>query len=107
MMGDDDYKDMGFGSGDAELAPDKAKPRITREQSLEAARRSGFAPPVEGTSSTAHGRRRRRGAPRDKNLTVRTYSQTIDDFYEIAEANRWGLGETLEHLVKHYAESKG
>ena len=106
-MGDDDYKDMGFGSGDAETAPNKVKPRITREQSLEAARQSGFAPQeVGGTSSTAHGRRRQRGAPRDKNLTVRTYSQTIDDFYDIAEANDWGLGETLEHLVKHYKEVK-
>ena len=107
MTGDDDYKDMGFGSGDAKKPPTRAKPRITKAQSRKAAEQSGFMPKVVGKSSpTAHGRRRRRQAVRDKNFTVRTFCASIDDFYDIAEANDWGLGKTFESIVKNYKDTK-
>ena len=100
---EDECVDMGFG----DTKTNKKPPRITKEQSLQAARESGFAPQAETNTTPPHRQKRRRQSGRNQNITIRTFSETIDEFYHLADQNDWGLGRTFEHLMEHYKKTKG
>jgi hypothetical protein len=61
-------------------------------------------PPAAPASSAAEtmpqdSRLRRRRTGRDKQLNVKVSEDCLNQFYQIADANRWGLGETLERAL--------
>lgn len=98
--------DLGFG---AELetfdpqawTPPKSRgttPRPEKDQVQQAASAAGFqSREVANTPPPPKTRRRRTG--RNAQLNIKTRPETIEAFYRIADANGWGLGETLEHAV--------
>jgi len=55
------------------------------------------APAAQGRAAATPPRRRRTGRNAQFNLKARP--ETIQSFCAVADANGWGLGETLEHAV--------
>ena len=95
---------LGFGAALDDLGgfDPKAKPaspqRVVREDIAEAAEAAGFRsrePKLAASSKVP--RRRRTG--RSAQFNIKATPETIETFCNIADANGWGLGETLEHAV--------
>lgn len=98
--------DLGFG---AELetfnpqawTPPKSRaatPRPEKDQVQQAASAAGFQS-REAVPKPAPRQTRRRRTGRNAQLNIKTTPETIEAFYRLADANGWGLGETLEHAV--------
>ena len=96
--------DLGFGAALDDLGGFSAKPlspalpRPAKAQVAEVATASGFhsrEPQVPVPLKTQ--RRRRTG--RNVQFNIKTTPETIAAFCQIADANGWGLGETLERAV--------
>lgn len=91
---------LGFGDALADLSAfvpiSKTAPK---DKSTEkAAVASGFVSrEPKAPEQTQQQRRRRTG--RNVQFNIKAKPETIEAFYEIADANGWGLGETLEHAV--------
>lgn len=98
--------DLGFGAEletfDPEAwAPAKSRatmPRPAMDELKQAASAAGFQS-REAIPKTAQKQIRRRRTGRNAQLNIKTTPETIDAFYRIADANGWGLGETLEHAL--------
>lgn len=101
-----DRADLGFGDeldsfNPSEWKPETAKVAKDRPQAdatREAAKAAGFqsreaAPPKRD----AKPRRRRTG--RNAQFNIKARPETIDAFCAVADAQGWGLGETLEYAV--------
>ena len=108
--------DLGFGDelesfDAAEWTPKPADRAASRpKQSPEArqiAEASGFRS-REPVATPAPSRDRRRRTGRNAQLNIKATPETVEAFYAIADAQNWGLGETLEHAVallqKQYPE---
>lgn len=90
-------------------AEEPARPRLDPEIAGRAAEVAGFRrrEPVLNQPPYSHpvderagqGRPRRRRTGRNAQLNLKARPETIDSYIAIADANGWGLGETLEHAV--------
>ena len=98
--------DLGFGDELESFDPSEWTPKAARaandrpqaEATREAAKAAGFqsreATPVE---REAKPRRRRTG--RNAQFNIKARPETIEAFCAIADAQGWGIGETLEQAV--------
>ncbi len=100
----------GFDPSDWTPAARPARPRPAAEQTRQEAERLGFksreakapaaavaAPVVTGAGAVTQ-RRRRTG--RNAQLNLKARPETIAAYTALADANGWGLGETLERAVE-------
>lgn len=84
--------------------------RPAKEQVAEAAEKAAFRSrepkptPVAVATPPKIDRRRRTG--RTAQLNLKAKPETIEQFYAIADAHGWGLGEAFEHAVARLAEAK-
>lgn len=108
--------DLGFGTAledfnPADWMPAKPKPandRPKREDTAKAAERAGFssrepkaAPTVEPAAQRGvQGPQRRRRTGRNAQFNLKARPETIEAYCAIADAQGWGLGETLERAVE-------
>lgn len=94
--------DLGFGAALDDLgsfdpkAQTSTTPRPPKEDVVEAAMAAGFRSREPQAPKTQ--RRRRTG--RNVQFNIKTTAETIAAFCGIADANGWGLGETLERAVE-------
>lgn len=108
--------DLGFGSaldGLGDFAPTPGRPperRTTRADAHRAAEESGFTSREPRPQEPVQ-RQRRRRTGRNVQFNIKSRQDTIEQFCRVADANGWGLGETLEHavelLLREYGSSKG
>ena len=102
--------DIGFGDAlddfdPADWAPEpRQRPRIAPEEGRKLAEATGFrsreaAPPAPAPAPVAETLPRRRRTGRNAQLNLKCRPDTIQAFYAIADAQGWGLGETLEKAV--------
>lgn len=98
--------DLGFGDALEDLSSFAPTPKPKPEvDTAEAAAAAGFKsrepvppkPAPSGGAGEAPPRRRRTG--RNAQFNIKARPETIEAFYKVADANGWGLGETLEHAV--------
>lgn len=98
--------DLGFGAELETFDPEAWAPKNSRstmprpemDEIKQAANAAGFQS-REATPKTAQKQTRRRRTGRNAQLNIKTTPETIDTFYRIADANGWGLGETLEYAL--------
>lgn len=97
--------DLGFGAELDSFDPKAWVPpkshvanKPSKDLVAEAASASGFKS-REGVASAAPKQSRRRRTGRNAQLNIKARPETIEAFYRLADANGWGLGETLEHAV--------
>ena len=84
--------------------PDPASARAAAASAGFRSREPVVAPtPVPAAEPTHPVRRRRTGRNRQFNIKARP--ETVETFYAIADAQGWGIGETLEHAVALLAEA--
>lgn len=92
---------LGFGDALSDLsdfAPtQKAAPKDTTTG--QAAEASGFVSREPKAPAYPKPQRRRRTG-RNAQFNIKARPETIEAFYKVADANGWGLGETLEHAVE-------
>lgn len=92
--------DLGFGGELDDFNPDDWKPHPKKATppavAAEAAAAAGFKS-REATPPKAPQRRRRTG--RNAQFNIKAKPETIQVFCAIADAQGWGLGETLEYAV--------
>lgn len=75
-----------------------ANARPEKNQVRQAASAAGFqSREAAGKAAPQQTRRRRTG--RNAQFNIKARPETIEAFCRIADANGWGLGETLEHAV--------
>ena len=73
---------------------------VSREPSAPAAPRAALQPsPASMEPMPQEARLRRRRTGRDKQLNIKTTDDCLSRMYAIADANGWGLGETLEQAI--------
>jgi|OM-RGC.v1.029205007 hypothetical protein len=97
--------DLGFGSelenfNPKDWTPTPARrtpPEAAREAASQAGFRSREAAPVPPAEPARAQRRRRTG--RNAQFNIKAKPETIEAFTAIADAQGWGLGETLEQAV--------
>ena len=103
--------DLGFGAALDDLAEftpkskKPTKPKAHRNRSQKAAEAAGFRSREPKSSDTARQRRRRTG--RNVQFNLKAKPETIEVFCKVADANGWGLGETLEYAVELLAREYG
>ena len=108
--------DLGFGAaleGLADFTPAPAtapERKTTRADVHRAAEESGFS--SREPKPQEPGRRpRRRRTGRNVQFNIKSRQDTIEQFCRVADANGWGLGETLEHavelLLREYGSDSG
>ena len=98
--------DLGFTSELEDFDPQAWNPpksrtandRLQSEQFKDIAKASGFQSREPGERSGAS-RLRRRRTGRNAQFNIKARPETIEAFCRIADANGWGLGETLEYAV--------
>lgn len=73
--------------------------RLRKDQVQEAAGAAGFQS-RESAPKPAPQRTRRRRTGRNTQFNIKTRPEVIEAFCRIADANGWGLGETLEYAVE-------
>ena len=101
--------DIGFGDAledfnPADWAPEpRQRPRIAPEEGRRLAEATGFrsreATPQPAAQPAPEALPRRRRTGRNAQLNLKCRPDTIQAFYAIADAQGWGLGETLEKAV--------
>lgn len=91
---------LGFGDALTDLSAFVPTPKIAPKDKVieEAAVAAGFISREPKVSEQPKPQRRRRTG-RNVQFNIKAKQETIAAFYEIADANGWGLGETLEHAV--------
>ena len=108
MAGDRTRASLGFANALDDFDPEAWHPRPSgaapapqeRQRTRAGAEALGFRSreaATEGQGVEPPVRRRRTGRNRQFNLKAR--SETIEAYCRIADAQGWGLGETLEHAV--------
>jgi hypothetical protein len=98
--------DLGFSAELEDFDPQAWTPPPSRrandlpqkEHIQEAAKASGFRSREAGEKPQVP-RVRRRRTGRNTQFNIKTTPETIEAFCRVADANGWGLGETLEHAV--------
>lgn len=99
--------DLGFGEGLESFDPKEWAPkpvnaangRPKAEETREAAKAAGFqSREVQRAEPARKVRRRRTG--RNAQFNIKARPETIEAFCAIADAQGWGIGETLEHAVE-------
>jgi hypothetical protein len=97
--------DLGFASELETFDPQAWTPPASRvanrpqkDQVEEAASAAGFRSREPATPPQAQTMRRRRTG-RNAQFNIKAKPETIEAFCQIADANGWGLGETLEYAV--------
>lgn len=76
-----------------------SRPRATeRPPVVDAAHAAGFRSREPRLDTPKRERRRRTG--RNAQFNIKARPETIEAFCEVADANGWGLGETLEQAVE-------
>lgn len=92
--------DLGFGDALRDLSDFEPAPKSgSRDASTgKAARAAGFVSREAGAAEPSRTQRRRRTG-RNAQFNIKARPETIAAFCEVADANGWGLGETLEHAV--------
>lgn len=97
--------DLGFGPALDDLgsfdatAQLPARLRPAKEDVVEAARAAGFRSREPKAPELPKAQRRRRTG-RNVQFNIKTTAETIAAFCGIADANGWGIGETLERAVE-------
>lgn len=96
----------------AEWQPTQPKPLATRpkpEESAKAAEAAGFrsrepkrspVPSEKPQSRAGQATQRRRRTGRHAQFNLKAKPETIEDYCALADAQGWGLGETLEKAVE-------
>ena len=96
--------DLGFGSALDDLGSFGPKPKELkqstppREETKKAAEAAGFRSREPKPEPSRAIRRRRTG--RNAQFNIKAKPETIEEYCYIADANGWGLGETLEYAVE-------
>lgn len=94
--------DLGFGDALGDLSSFSPKPKTAPNvDTAKAAEAAGFKsrePKPEAAAAAPKPPRRRRTG-RNAQFNIKARPETIEAFYRVADANGWGLGETLEHAV--------
>ena len=97
--------DLGFDSALDDLGSFDPKPktlqrpRTPKNETAKAAKAAGFKsrePRTEPKQKAIRGRR----TGRNTQFNIKAKPETIAAYCDIADANGWGLGETLEHAVE-------
>jgi len=98
-MSDKPRPDLGFGAALSDLGDftPKVKP-APKMDTRQAATDAGFKSREPKPQSPAKPQRRRRTG-RNAQFNIKAKPETIEAFYKVADANGWGLGETLEHAL--------
>lgn len=99
---------LGFGDELDSFNPSEWQPKPARKAPPEAAREaasaSGFksreAKPAVAPQSTPKTQQRRRRTGRSAQFNLKAKPETIEAFCTVADAQGWGLGETLEYAVE-------
>jgi hypothetical protein len=95
--------DLGFGAALGDLSDFAPKPKSSPKpdakiDTRQAAEAAGFKSREAKATEPAKPQRRRRTG-RNAQFNIKARPETIEAFYKVADANDWGLGETLEHAV--------
>ena len=104
--------DLGFGAALNDLAEfdlepkEPRKPKVHKGKTQKAAEAAGFKSRESKASKPAHQLRRRRTG-RNVQFNLKAKPETIKTFCKVADANGWGLGETLEYAVDLLAKEQG
>ena len=104
--------DLGFGAalddlGSFDAKPkSKLRPKAAKAETERAAQASGFKS-REPRSQAAPKALRRRRTGRNAQFNIKAKQETIDAFCQVADANDWGLGETLEYAVELLQDKHG
>lgn len=97
--------DLGFGSALDDLGnfgpkPQKTiRPKTATEETKAVAEASGFKS-REPVAKLQPKEIRRRRTGRNAQFNIKARPETIQAYCDIADANGWGLGETLEYAVE-------
>lgn len=95
--------DLGFGDALGDLSSFAPKPKSASKadssQTARAAEAAGFQSREPKPAAAAAKPPRRRRTGRNAQFNIKARPETIEAFYKVADANGWGLGETLEHAV--------
>ena len=97
---------LGFGDELESFDPNDWSPREKKtsndrpqaDEAREAAKAAGFQSREPIKEKPARTQRRRRTG-RNAQFNIKAKPETIDAFCAIADAEGWGIGETLEHAV--------
>lgn len=106
--------DLGFADALEDFNPAEWKPAVSRpvndrpkrEEATKAAEAAGFRSrepkpaPVVAEVREGQGTQRRRRTGRNAQLNLKARPETIEAYYALADAQGWGLGETLERAVE-------
>jgi hypothetical protein len=92
---------LGFDDALSDLSNFAPTPKIAPKDTTagQAANASGFVSREPKTAVPPKLQRRRRTG-RNAQFNIKAKPETIEAFYKVADANGWGLGETLEHAVE-------
>lgn len=92
---------LGFGDALSDLSEFVPTPKAAPKDTTtgQAAKASGFVSREPKASAQPKPQRRRRTG-RNAQFNIKARPETIEAFYKVADANGWGLGETLEHAVE-------
>lgn len=88
---------LGFGDELDSFNPSEWQPKPARKAPPEAARE---AKPAVAPQSTPKTQQRRRRTGRSAQFNLKAKPETIEAFCTVADAQGWGLGETLEYAVE-------
>lgn len=91
---------LGFGDALTDLSAftPTSKAAAKDKSTEKAAEAAGFVSREPKVPEQSKPQRRRRTG-RNVQFNIKAKPETITAFYEVADANGWGLGETLEHAV--------
>lgn len=92
---------LGFGDALSDLSDFAPAPKVALKETTtgQAARAAGFVSREPKAPEPPKLQRRRRTG-RNAQFNIKAKPETIEAFYKVADANGWGLGETLEHAVE-------
>lgn len=93
---------LGFGDALSDLSGFAPAPKAALKDTTagRAARAAGFVSREPKASEPPPNLQRRRRTGRNAQFNIKAKPETIEAFYKVADANGWGLGETLEHAVE-------
>lgn len=99
---------LGFGDALSDLSDFAPTPKAAPKDTTtgQAAEASGFVSREPKAPGQPKPQRRRRTG-RNAQLNIKAKPETIAAFYAVADANGWGLGETLERAVELLKKYEG